>query len=153
MFILPFFVLTGDLHHAFLGLDRELLRSEVVDVQGHTPAIGRLPDLRDAAAQLPVERTSEGGHSQGSGQGRGQGHRSGALGGRGGQRAHVAGPSRRAEPLRPLIGQARHPEGLIEEAAVGRVPVPEWFPAGAPQQREGHAALGHVLGSRWGRIR
>uniref|UniRef100_A0A8C2QM16 Secreted protein n=1 Tax=Cricetulus griseus TaxID=10029 RepID=A0A8C2QM16_CRIGR len=146
MFVLPFFVLawglTGDLHHAFLGLDRELLRSEVVDVQGHAPAIGRLPDLRDSAAQLPVERTVEGGR----GQGRGQGHRRGSLGGRGGQWAHVAGPTSGAEPLRPLIRQAGHPEGLVEEAAVGRVPVPEWFPAGAPQQREGHAALGHVLG-------
>lgn len=143
MFVLPFFVLASDLHHAFLGLHCELLRSEVVDVQGHAPAISRLSDLRDPAAELSVERSAEGWC--------GQGHRRGALGGRGGQRAHVSGPPSGAEPLRPLIGQPGHPESLIEEAAVCRVPVPEWFPARAPQQREGHAALGHVLG--WSRLR
>ncbi|EDL41015.1 mCG148442 [Mus musculus] len=143
MFVLPFFVLASDLHHAFLGLHCELLRSEVVDVQGHAPAISRLSDLRDPAAELSVERSAEGWC--------GQGHRRGALGGRGGQRAHVSGPPSGAEPLRPLIGQPGHPESLIEEAAVCRVPVPEWFPARAPQQREGHAALSHVLG--WSRLR
>uniref|UniRef100_A0ABI7WFJ2 Uncharacterized protein n=1 Tax=Felis catus TaxID=9685 RepID=A0ABI7WFJ2_FELCA len=124
--------LTGDLHHAVLGLDRQLLGGEVVDVQGHAPAVGRLPDLRDAAAELPAERAAVGG----------RGHRGGALDR--GQRAHVARPAAVAEPLRPLLGQPGQPEGLVEEAAVGRVPVAERVPAGAPQEREGHSALGHV---------
>uniref|UniRef100_A0A667I4I2 Uncharacterized protein n=1 Tax=Lynx canadensis TaxID=61383 RepID=A0A667I4I2_LYNCA len=124
--------LTGDLHHAVLGLDRQLLGGEVVDVQGHAPAVGRLPDLRDAAAELPAERAAVSG----------RGHRGGALDR--GQRAHVARPAAVAEPLRPLLGQPGQPEGLVEEAAVGRVPVAERVPAGAPQEREGHSALGHV---------
>uniref|UniRef100_A0A8D2KKD1 Uncharacterized protein n=1 Tax=Urocitellus parryii TaxID=9999 RepID=A0A8D2KKD1_UROPR len=132
--VLPLFGLTGDLHHAVLGLDRQLLRGEVVDVQGHAPAVGRVPDLRDAPAELPAERAAVGG--------RGRGHGPGALGG--GQRAHVARPGAGAEPLRPLLRQPGQPEGLVEEAAVVRVPVVERVPAGGPQEREGHAALGHA---------
>uniref|UniRef100_A0A7N5KPS0 Uncharacterized protein n=1 Tax=Ailuropoda melanoleuca TaxID=9646 RepID=A0A7N5KPS0_AILME len=136
MLVLPLFGrgLTGDLHHAILRLDRQLLGGEVVDVQGHTPAVGRLPDLRDAAAELPAERAAVGGC----------GHRGGALDRGRGQRAHVARPAAVAEPLRPLLGQPGQPEGLVEEAAVGRVPVAERVPAGAPQEREGHSALGHA---------
>lgn len=134
-------VLTGDLHHAVLGLDRELLGGEVVDVQGHAPAIGRVPELRDAAAELPAERAavSRGGH----------GHGGGPVHRRPGQRAHVARPAAGAEPLRKLLGQPRHPEGRVEEAAVRRVPVSEGVPAEAPLEREGHAALGHA-GVLWG---
>uniref|UniRef100_A0A8C2UJM6 Uncharacterized protein n=1 Tax=Chinchilla lanigera TaxID=34839 RepID=A0A8C2UJM6_CHILA len=124
--VLSLFVLARDLHHAVLGLHRQLLRGEVVDVQGHSPAVGRLPDLGDAAAQLPAQSAAVGGRD---------------LGGGGGQRAHVARPS--PEPLRPLLGQPRQPEGLVEEAALRRVPVAERVPAGAPQEGEGHAALSH----------
>uniref|UniRef100_A0A4W6ELD2 Uncharacterized protein n=1 Tax=Lates calcarifer TaxID=8187 RepID=A0A4W6ELD2_LATCA len=35
---LPFYVLTSDLHHIVLGLHHQLLRREVVDIQGHLPA-------------------------------------------------------------------------------------------------------------------
>uniref|UniRef100_A0A8C0QBM5 Secreted protein n=1 Tax=Canis lupus familiaris TaxID=9615 RepID=A0A8C0QBM5_CANLF len=138
MLILPLFVLAwGYLHHAVLRLDRQLLGGEVVDVQGHAPAVGRLPDLRHAAAELPAERAAVGG----------RGGRGGALD-RGGDRAHVARPAAVAEPLRPLLRQPGQPEGLVEEAAVGRVPVAERVPAGAPQEREGHSALGHGWGRR-----
>lgn len=37
--ILPLSVLTGDLHHAVLGLDLQLLGGEAVDIQGHPPAV------------------------------------------------------------------------------------------------------------------
>uniref|UniRef100_A0A452F2P8 Uncharacterized protein n=1 Tax=Capra hircus TaxID=9925 RepID=A0A452F2P8_CAPHI len=119
--VLPFLV---DLHHAVLGLDRQLLGGEVVDVQGHAPAVGGLLDLGDPAAELSAERAAVGG----------------TLDRCGGQRAHVARPSAVAEPLRPLLGQPGQPEGLVEEAAVGRIPVAERVPAG----REGHSALGHA---------
>uniref|UniRef100_A0A8C6RSU0 Uncharacterized protein n=1 Tax=Nannospalax galili TaxID=1026970 RepID=A0A8C6RSU0_NANGA len=141
MFILPLFVFAGDLHHSVLGLHRELLRSKVIDVQGHPPAVGCLSDLGDAAAELPVECSTEGG--------RGHSHGRWALGGRSRQWAQVAGPAGGAEPLRPLVGHPRYPEGLLEEAAVSRVPVPERFPARAAQERERHAALGHVAGLGW----
>uniref|UniRef100_G1TRF1 Uncharacterized protein n=1 Tax=Oryctolagus cuniculus TaxID=9986 RepID=G1TRF1_RABIT len=117
------------------GVQRELLRGEVVHVQGHAPAVGRVPDLRDAAAELPAERTAVGGRGHGGGL-------------RGGQGPHVAWPAAAAEPLRPLLGQPRQPEGLVEEAAVHRVPVAERVPAGAAQERERHAALGHGCGAR-----
>uniref|UniRef100_A0A8C6D0Z4 Uncharacterized protein n=1 Tax=Moschus moschiferus TaxID=68415 RepID=A0A8C6D0Z4_MOSMO len=130
--VLPFLV---DLHHAVLGLDRQLLGGEVVDVQGHAPAVGGLLDLGDPAAELPAERAVVGG----------------TLDRGGGQRAHVARPSAVAQPLRPLLGQPGQPEGLVEEAAVGRIPVAERVPAGAPQEREGHSALGHAGWS--GRLR
>uniref|UniRef100_A0AC11EBB0 Uncharacterized protein n=1 Tax=Ovis aries TaxID=9940 RepID=A0AC11EBB0_SHEEP len=109
-------VLTSDLHHAVLGLDRQLLGGEVVDVQGHAPAVGGLLDLGDPAAELSAERAAVGG----------------TLDRCGGQRAHVARPSAVAQPLRPLLGQPGQPEGLVEEAAVGRIPVAERVPAGAP---------------------
>lgn len=121
-------MLTSDLHHAVLGLDRQLLGGEVVDVQGHAPAVGGLLDLGDPTAELPAERAVVGG----------------TLDRCGGQRAHVARPSAVAQPLRPLLGQPGQPEGLVEEAAVGRIPVAERVPAGAPQEREGHSALGHA---------
>ena len=105
-------MLTSDLHHAVLGLDRQLLGGEVVDVQGHAPAVGGLLDLGDPTAELPAERAVVGG----------------TLDRCGGQRAHVARPSAVAQPL----------------AAVGRIPVAERVPAGAPQEREGHSALGHA---------
>uniref|UniRef100_A0A8C4MJJ3 Uncharacterized protein n=1 Tax=Equus asinus TaxID=9793 RepID=A0A8C4MJJ3_EQUAS len=125
----------SDLHHAVLGLDGQLLGGEVVDVQGHAPAVGRLPDLRDAAAQLPAERAAVGGP--------GHGHRGGALDRHPGQRTHVARPAAVPEPLCPLFRHPGQPEGLVEEAALGRVPVAKRVPAGAPQEREGHAALRH----------
>uniref|UniRef100_H0W7U7 Uncharacterized protein n=1 Tax=Cavia porcellus TaxID=10141 RepID=H0W7U7_CAVPO len=125
--ILSLFVLASDLHHTVLSLHRQLLRGEVVDVQGHSPAVGRLPDLGNAAAQLPAQCAAVGGRD---------------FGGDWGQRAHVARPA--PEPLRPLLGQPRQPEGLVEEAAVRRIPVAERVPAGAPQERAGHAALGHA---------
>uniref|UniRef100_A0A8C0WTI5 Uncharacterized protein n=1 Tax=Castor canadensis TaxID=51338 RepID=A0A8C0WTI5_CASCN len=110
-----------------------LLGSEVVDVQGHAPAVSRLPDLRDAAAELAAERAAV--------DGRGHGHGRGALGG--GQRANVARPAAGPEPLRPLLGQPGQAEGLIEKPAVSGVPVPERIPAGTPQEGERHSALGH----------
>uniref|UniRef100_A0A8D0YL90 Uncharacterized protein n=1 Tax=Sus scrofa TaxID=9823 RepID=A0A8D0YL90_PIG len=133
--------LTRDLHHAVLGLDRQLLGGEVVDVQGDAPAVGSLLDLRDAAAELPAEQAAVGG----------RGHCGGALDGGRGQRAHVARPAAVAQPLRPLLGQPGQPEGLVEEAAVGRVPVAERVPAGAPQERERHTALSHAGCAGWTR--
>uniref|UniRef100_A0A8C3WSB2 Uncharacterized protein n=1 Tax=Catagonus wagneri TaxID=51154 RepID=A0A8C3WSB2_9CETA len=141
LFRLPSFCAPNDLYHAVLGLDRQLLRGEVVDVQGDAPAVGGLLDLGDAAAELSAEQAVVGGH----------GHCGGALDRGRGQRAHVARPATVAQPLRPLLGQPGQPEGLVEEAAVGRVPVAERVPAWAPQEREGHTALGHAGGAgHWG---
>lgn len=108
-------MLTSDLHHAVLGLDRQLLGGEVVDVQGHAPAVGGLLDLGDPAAELLAERAAVAGPRPLRR-----------------QRAHVARPSAVAQPLRPLLGQPGQPEGLVEEAAVGRITVAERVPAGAP---------------------
>uniref|UniRef100_A0A7N5P492 Uncharacterized protein n=1 Tax=Ailuropoda melanoleuca TaxID=9646 RepID=A0A7N5P492_AILME len=121
--------LTGDLHHAVLGLDLQLLGGEAVDIQGDPPAVGGLRDLGDAAAELRAERTAV----------VRRGHRRGRGGGGGG----LDRPAAVAEPLRPLLGQPGQPEGLIQEAALGLVPVAERVPAGAPQKR-GHLALSQL---------
>uniref|UniRef100_A0A8C6YLK8 Uncharacterized protein n=1 Tax=Nothoprocta perdicaria TaxID=30464 RepID=A0A8C6YLK8_NOTPE len=122
---------TGYLHNVVLGLDHELLGGEVVDVQGDLPAVGRVADLGDAAAELARERAA---------QRRPRRRQQGALAG---QQPVVARPGAAARPLVPVLGDVRHPEGLVEEAAAV-VPVPEGVPAGAAQEGEGHAALGHV---------
>uniref|UniRef100_A0A8V1ANV2 Uncharacterized protein n=1 Tax=Gallus gallus TaxID=9031 RepID=A0A8V1ANV2_CHICK len=126
---------TGDLHDVILSLHHQLLRSKVVDVQGDLPAVGALPDLGDAAAQLPAQRPAVG---------RPRGRQQGALAG---QQTEVSGPGAAAGPLVPILGDVRHPEGLVEEAAA-MVPVAEGLPAGAGEEGEGHAALGH--GARGG---
>uniref|UniRef100_A0A8C5X0C8 Uncharacterized protein n=1 Tax=Malurus cyaneus samueli TaxID=2593467 RepID=A0A8C5X0C8_9PASS len=111
-----------------------LLRCEVVDVQGDLPAVGGLTDLGHAAAELPGQRLAEGRA--------GRGHQ-GALPG---QQAEIARPGAAARPLVPILGDVRHPEGLVEEAAA-MVPIAERVPAGAAQEGEGDAALGH---GAWG---
>uniref|UniRef100_A0A674GPG7 Uncharacterized protein n=1 Tax=Taeniopygia guttata TaxID=59729 RepID=A0A674GPG7_TAEGU len=126
-FLLSSSSLTGDLHDVILGLDHQLLRCKVVDIQGDLPAVGGLADLGDAAAELSAQRLPEG-----------RGHQ-GALPG---QQAEIPGPGAAAGPLVPILGDVGHPEGLVEEAAAV-VPVAEGVPAGAAQEGEGHAALGH----------
>uniref|UniRef100_A0A8C3UA94 Uncharacterized protein n=1 Tax=Catharus ustulatus TaxID=91951 RepID=A0A8C3UA94_CATUS len=107
-----------------------LLRCEVVDVQGDLPAVGGLADLGDAAAELPGQRLPEG---------RAGRRHQGALPG---QQAEISRPGAAAGPLVPILGDVGHPEGLVEEAAA-MVPVAERVPAGAAQEGEGDAALGH----------
>uniref|UniRef100_A0A8K9XVW9 Uncharacterized protein n=1 Tax=Oncorhynchus mykiss TaxID=8022 RepID=A0A8K9XVW9_ONCMY len=48
-------LLTSDLHHTILGLDHQLLRGEVVDVQSDLPGLLGLLDLRHARAELAGE--------------------------------------------------------------------------------------------------
>lgn len=121
MLILFLLVLAGDLHDVILSLHHQLLRSKVVDVQGDLPAVGALPDLGDAAAQLPAQRPAVG---------RPRGRQQGALAG---QQTEVSGPGAAAGPLVPILGDVRHPEGLVEEAAA-MVPVAEGLPAGAGEE-------------------
>jgi len=102
----------------------------VVDVQGDLPAVGGLADLGDAAAELAAQRLPvrrAGGRQQRS---------------LPGQQAEIPRPGAAARPLVPVLGDMGHPEGLVEEAAA-MVPVAEGFPAGAAQEGEGDAALGH----------
>uniref|UniRef100_A0A8C5JDS7 Uncharacterized protein n=1 Tax=Junco hyemalis TaxID=40217 RepID=A0A8C5JDS7_JUNHY len=96
---------TGDLHDVILGFHHQLLGGEVVDVQGDLPAVGGLADLGDAAAQLPAQRLPEG---------RARRRHQGALPG---QQAEIAGPGAAARPLVPILGDVRHPEGLVKQAA------------------------------------
>uniref|UniRef100_A0A669PBB2 Uncharacterized protein n=1 Tax=Phasianus colchicus TaxID=9054 RepID=A0A669PBB2_PHACC len=121
---------TGDLHDVILRLHHQLFGSKVVDIQGDLPAVGALPDLGDAAAQLPAQRAAVG---------RPRGGQQGALTG---QQTEVSGPGAATGPLVPVLRDVRHPEGLVEEAAA-MVPVAERLPAGAAEEGEGHAALGH----------
>uniref|UniRef100_A0A6I8N7V8 Uncharacterized protein n=1 Tax=Ornithorhynchus anatinus TaxID=9258 RepID=A0A6I8N7V8_ORNAN len=133
--------LTGDLHHPVFGLDHELLRGEVIDVQGHPPAVSGLADLGHPAAQLAAEGPAVGGRRGG------RGH---LLGHGAGQQAHVARPAGAAGPRVPVLGGAGQAERLVEETAA-LVPVPERVPAGGPQEGEGHTALGHLWPSTgWG---
>uniref|UniRef100_A0A8C3MJJ7 Uncharacterized protein n=1 Tax=Geospiza parvula TaxID=87175 RepID=A0A8C3MJJ7_GEOPR len=123
-----------------------LLGGEVVDVQGDLPAVGGLADLGDAAAQLPAQHLP---------QGRARRRHQGALAG---QQAEIAGPGAAARPLVPILGDVRHPEGLVEQAAAmvpGERPLPvaEGVPAGAAQEGEGDAALGHGVRGCPGRRR
>uniref|UniRef100_A0A5F8GR97 Uncharacterized protein n=1 Tax=Monodelphis domestica TaxID=13616 RepID=A0A5F8GR97_MONDO len=143
--------LTGDLHHAILGLDGQLLGGKVVHIEGHLPAVGRVLDLRYPSAQLAAEGPAIGlaGGGWGHQGGRGSGE---LLSQRAGQHPDVAGPAGVAGPLAPLFGQAGEPEGLVEEAAAHGVPVLEGVPAGASQEGEGDSSLGHVvagLGWSW----
>uniref|UniRef100_A0A4W5PRR3 Uncharacterized protein n=1 Tax=Hucho hucho TaxID=62062 RepID=A0A4W5PRR3_9TELE len=50
LIVLP--LLTSDLYHAILGLDHQLFRGEVVDVQSDLPGLLGLLDLRHARAEL-----------------------------------------------------------------------------------------------------
>lgn len=102
----------------------------MVDIQGDLPAVCALPDLGDAAAQLPAQRAAVG---------RPRGGQQGALAG---QQTEVPWPGAAAGPLVPILRDVRHPEGLVEEAAA-MVPVAERLPAGAAEEGEGHAALSH----------
>uniref|UniRef100_A0A8C0Z9M4 Uncharacterized protein n=1 Tax=Cyanistes caeruleus TaxID=156563 RepID=A0A8C0Z9M4_CYACU len=144
-FLSPAFILadsvapTGYLHDIILGFHHQLLRCEVVDIQGDLPAVGGLADLGDAAAELAAQRLTEGRARRGQ---------QGALPG---QQAEISRPGAAAGPLVPVLGDVGHPEGLVEEAAA-MVPVAEGVPAGAAQEGEGDAALGHgVRGCRGGR--
>uniref|UniRef100_A0A8V5GLI0 Uncharacterized protein n=1 Tax=Melopsittacus undulatus TaxID=13146 RepID=A0A8V5GLI0_MELUD len=121
---------TRYLHDVILGLHHQLLRCEVIHIQGHLPAVRGLPDLGDAAAELPAQRLPIG---------RAGGRQQGALPG---QQTEVAGPGAAARPLVPVLRDMGHPEGLVEQPAP-MVPVPERVPAGAAQEGEGDAALGH----------
>uniref|UniRef100_A0A8D2IKV5 Uncharacterized protein n=1 Tax=Varanus komodoensis TaxID=61221 RepID=A0A8D2IKV5_VARKO len=136
---------TGDLHHAVLGLHHQLLRGKVVDVQCHFPALGCLPDLRDAAAELAAQCSAVGrvgGWRRGDGDGDWAGHhglRAGAEHG-----AHIARPA--GGPCRPLVPVLRdkgHPERLVEKPAAP-VPVPERVPAGVAEESEGNLAFRHA---------
>uniref|UniRef100_A0A672UJ17 Uncharacterized protein n=1 Tax=Strigops habroptila TaxID=2489341 RepID=A0A672UJ17_STRHB len=102
----------------------------LIHVQGDLPAVRGLADLGDAAAELPAQRLPIG--RTGSRQQR-------ALPG---QEAEIAGPGAAARPLVPILRDMGHPEGLVEQAAA-MVPVSERVPAGAAQEGEGDAALGH----------
>uniref|UniRef100_A0A7N4PKX0 Uncharacterized protein n=1 Tax=Sarcophilus harrisii TaxID=9305 RepID=A0A7N4PKX0_SARHA len=136
--------LTSDLDHPILGLHGQFLGGEVVDVEGDPPAVGGVLDLRYAPAQLPAERPAVGLGGRRGDQGRGGGSGRDLLGHGAGQQAHVARPAGVAGPLVPVLRQAGQPEGLVEEAAAGRVPVPERVPAGASLKGEGDSSLRHV---------
>uniref|UniRef100_A0A8C3IZJ4 Uncharacterized protein n=1 Tax=Chrysemys picta bellii TaxID=8478 RepID=A0A8C3IZJ4_CHRPI len=142
--------LTGDLHHAILGLHQQLLRGKVVDVQGNLPAVRGLPDLRDAAAQLAAQGPAVGrvGGGWRGDDGAGDGYRLGRLAG---QQAEVTRPVGAARPLAPVLKNVGHAEGLVEEPAA-QVPVPPGVPAGAAEESEGHPALCHVRPDGWGRL-
>uniref|UniRef100_A0A8C9GM08 Secreted protein n=1 Tax=Piliocolobus tephrosceles TaxID=591936 RepID=A0A8C9GM08_9PRIM len=120
MLVLLLLVLAGDLHHATLGLDCQLVGGEVLDVQGYAPAVRRGPVLRDPAAELRAERPAVGG----------RGHR-GALDRGGGQGAHVAWSAAGAKPLRPVRRPGRR--GDCAGTSCGRGP--SWGPAGARRGR------------------
>lgn len=132
--------LTGDLHDSVLGLYHQLLRREVVDVQGHLPRVLRLLDLRHAAAHLAGQGVRLLGHH-------GPRVHHGAVGH---HQAHVWGQDGGPHVARPVgagvrgevPGHGRHAEALVEDPAV-RLPVAERVPAGGPQQGEGNASLGH----------
>uniref|UniRef100_A0A8C3RWG1 Uncharacterized protein n=1 Tax=Chelydra serpentina TaxID=8475 RepID=A0A8C3RWG1_CHESE len=126
------YTLTGDLHHPIL----------VVDVQGDLPTVRGLPDLGDAAAELPAQGPAVGrvGGGRRGDHGAGDGDRLGSLAG---HQAEVAWPAGAAGPLAPVLEDVGHAEGLVEEPAA-QVPVPPGVPAGAAEESEGHPALRHV---------
>uniref|UniRef100_A0A8C8MEX9 Uncharacterized protein n=1 Tax=Oncorhynchus tshawytscha TaxID=74940 RepID=A0A8C8MEX9_ONCTS len=118
-------LLTSDLHHAILGLDHQLLRGEVVDVQSDLPGLLGLLDLRHARAELAGE-----GYESSSGHVRAKG-----------RWAHVAGPVGAGEGGE-LLREGRHAEGLVKEP-VALVTVTEGVPAGGAEQAEGDMSLCH----------
>uniref|UniRef100_A0A8C0GBY8 Uncharacterized protein n=1 Tax=Chelonoidis abingdonii TaxID=106734 RepID=A0A8C0GBY8_CHEAB len=135
--------LTGDLHHAVLGLHHQLLRGKVVDVQGNLPAVRGLPDLRDAAAELAAQGPAVGrvGGVWRGDDGAGDSY---WLGGLAGHQAEVTRPAGAAWPLAPVLENVGQAEGLVKEPAA-QVPVPPGVPAGVAEESEGHPALRHVV--------
>uniref|UniRef100_A0A8C4ULC5 Uncharacterized protein n=1 Tax=Falco tinnunculus TaxID=100819 RepID=A0A8C4ULC5_FALTI len=133
---------TSYLHDIILGLDHQLLGCEVVDIQGDFPTVGGLADLGDAAAELAAQRLPVG---------RAGGRQQRAFPG---EQTEISRPGAAARPLVPILGDMGHPKGLVEEAAA-TAPVMEGLPAGAAQEGEGDAALGHGAwgcrggGQRW----
>uniref|UniRef100_A0A670JVP9 Uncharacterized protein n=1 Tax=Podarcis muralis TaxID=64176 RepID=A0A670JVP9_PODMU len=141
--------LTCDLHNAVFRFHHQLLGCKMVDVQGHFPALGSLPDLRDAAAELAAQRPAVCWVGSWAGSGGSGGWAGGHwLWASAGQRADVARPA--GGPRRPLVPVLRdegHPKGLVKQAAAP-VPVPEGIPAGAAQESEGDLAFCHGEASR-----
>lgn len=136
-------MLTSDLHHAVFGLHHQLLRGEVVDIQGHLPAVLGLLDLRHARAHLAGQGTSLMGPQQG-----GRVHH-GGVGHHGAHGAHVR--RHHGVPQVPwpvgawecgeILVQRWHAEGLIEDAAL--LPVAERVPARGAEEGERNMSLGH----------
>lgn len=128
--------LTTDLHNTIFGLDHQLLRREMVDVEGHLPAVLCLLDLWHATAHLAGQGTGLLVHD------RCRVHHGGH------HRAHVWSQDWGPNVPRPVGGgewgkvlrQGRHSEGLVKDSAV---PVTERVPAGSAHQGEGDSSLCH----------
>lgn len=130
--------LTGNFHHSVFGLHHQLLRWEVVHVQGHLPGFWGLLDLWHSTTHLAGQCTGLLGH-------RGSwvhpvGHHEACIRGQDG-RPYVSWPVGAGE-CAEFLRQGWHTEGLVEDSAV-LVPVAEWIPAGGPDQSEGDMSLSH----------
>uniref|UniRef100_A0A3B5ARL8 Uncharacterized protein n=1 Tax=Stegastes partitus TaxID=144197 RepID=A0A3B5ARL8_9TELE len=121
-FLLPFYDI--DFHHTVLGLHHQLLGREVVDIQAHLPVVLSL---------------LMGHHGVGVHHGSGVHHGCHFRGQDGGpQVPRPVGAGECAE----VLGQSRHTEGLVEDAAA-LLPVTEWVPAGGAEQSERNTSLSH----------